>query len=589
MEENNPKQSFETTLHDVIYSVDSGTGLKILRTTIVVMLILILLSIYTATQFRGLNSAEAMDYAQLGRNISLQKGMITKSITPLDIWNMKKHNKEKAKNLHEYPDLTHPPAYPALLGINFKLLTLAQLNIFKVNAEGNITTMPAEQWVILPLNHFFTLMTGLLLFFLAKRIFTRNIGLLGVAIFFSSNIVWQDSISGTNLPMATFFIVASFYTMIIAMIRMRDSQQKRKMILPFSLSIICAVIAFLTRYITVATIPGLLLFSWLMGGRFRGGTRFVLIFSIAYLLLISPWIYRNIKLSGAPLGLAPKTALMDTRAYPDNTLTRELNPEFKIQKSIALLKEKWNLTFTQKHPALILGMGGGLIMALFLTTFFYSFVRPQVNYLRWGIALSLLLTTILAGFFSETSLRFIHVFWPFAILYSLAFFNILLDRLDFSIPAYQTVLKTLFVLIAALPLILTLLPPRARIPNPPYWPPLISELSKTLSEREIICSDIPWATAWYGDRTSILLPKTPNEFIDINDNKRNISALYITSITHDQPFASHLRTGFEKEWFPIIIGQIPHDFPLDKFFQISNNQIFISDRKRWENIFKTKK
>jgi hypothetical protein len=588
MAQNDHKQTFETTLHDVIYSVDSGTGLKILRTTIVVMLVLILLFIYTATQFRGLANAEAMEYAQLGRNMSIKKGMITKSVTPLSIWKMENRDYDQSKNLHEYQDLTHAPAYPALLATSFNLLTMAGLDIFEVNTEGNITTMPAEQWSIIPINHFFTLMTGLLLFLLAKRIFTRNIGLLGVAIFFTSDIIWKDSISGTNLSMAAFFVTASFYAMILAMLRHRDSPQKKRMILPFFISVLCAAIAFLTRYITIAAIPGILLFAWLMAGKFRGGTRFVLIFSLLYILLIAPWIYRNIKVSGAPLGLAPQTALMDSSAYPNHTLNRELHPEFKAARSINLLKQKWNTTFTKKHPALILSMGGGVIMALFLTTFFYSFVRPQVNYLRWGVGLSLLLTTILAGFFSESSLRVIHTFWPFAILYSLAFFHVLLDRLDFPNPAYLTTLKTLFIILAAIPLILTLLPPRAKTPNPPYWPPMISELSKTLTEREILCTDMPWATAWYGNRTSILLPKTPEDFINITDNKKYISAIYITAITQNKPFASSLRTGHEKEWFPIITGRIPQGFPLDKFFQVSADQIFVSDRKRWENIFKTK-
>jgi len=589
MAQNDQRQSFETSLHDIIYSVDSGTGLKILRTTIVVMLVLILLFIYTATQFRGLASSEAMEYAQLGRNMTIQNGMLTKSITPLSIWKMDQLNPEKAKKLHEYPDLTHAPAYPALLAASFNLLTKAGLDLFEVNKEGNITTMPAEQWVILPINHFFTLMTGLLLFLIGKRIFTRNIALLGVAIFFVSDLVWRDSISGTNISMAGFFIVASFHSMIIAMIRHRDSPQKRRLILPFFISVLCAAIAFLTRYVTIAAVPGILLFAWLMAGRFRGGTRFVFIFALLYLLLISPWIYRNIKVSGAPLGLAPQTALIDSPAYPNNTFNRQLNPELKIKNTINLLKQKWNITFTKKHPSLILGMGGGLVMALFLTTFFYSFVRPQVNYLRWGVGLSLLLTTILAGFFSDSSLNIIHTFWPFAILYSLAFFHILLDRLDFSVPVYQTVLKTIFVILAAIPLVLTLLPPRAKAPNPPYWPPLISELSKTLNDREILCTDMPWATAWYGNRTSILLPKTPDDFIDINDNKNYISAIYITAITHNKPFASDLKTGIEKEWFPIIVGQIPKGFPLSKVFRVTNDQLFISDWNRWENIFKTTK
>ena len=38
--------------------------------------------------------------------------------------------------------------------------------------------LPAEQWILLPLNHLFTMLTGWLVFSLGKHLFYREIGFL---------------------------------------------------------------------------------------------------------------------------------------------------------------------------------------------------------------------------------------------------------------------------------------------------------------------------------------------------------------------------------------------------------------------------
>ncbi len=575
-------RSFESTLHDVVYSIDAGTGLKIIRITLYVLLMLVIVMLYTATQFRGLKTEEAMDYAQLGRNLSLNNGMVTKCVRPMSMWKVDERTPGPNPKIGNHPDLYHPPAYPAVLAAGFKLFTLVGLDPFEI-AQGS-RTMPAEQWVVLPVNHIFTLLTGWLIFSLGKRLFSREIGFLGMTIFFFSNIAWKDSISGLNLSMASFFIVASFHAMVVAMLNRRDQEKKSAWTLPFVLSIIYSVIAFHTRYITCAAVPGIVLFAWLMGGRFRGGTRFVIVFVILYMMLISPWLYRNVKESGNPMGLAAHTALADTAKYPDKQLDRQLHPEFTFKQASDQLKKKWVENYSEKHDTIIPGLGGGVLMALFMTTFFYSFVRPQVNYLRWSLGLSILLTLLIAGFFSESSMMMIHAFWPFVILYGLAFFYILIDRLDVGARLYTTGLKVLIVILSILPFGLTLMPPHANNPYPPYYPPIISQVSTMLTPREVMCTDMPWATAWYGDRVSILLPKQLKDFYEINDQMQYVSGLYVTAITKNKPFAKDLLTGTEQTWLPVISGRPPPDFPLKEGVSLnarSQDQIFLSDHDRW--------
>ena len=79
------KKTFDTSLQDVVYTLDVGAGLKILRTSLYVVMLLVIILIYTATQFWGLKSDEAMYYGQLGRNFSAENGWVTKSVTPFSM------------------------------------------------------------------------------------------------------------------------------------------------------------------------------------------------------------------------------------------------------------------------------------------------------------------------------------------------------------------------------------------------------------------------------------------------------------------------------------------------------------------------
>ena len=169
-------RSFESSLHDIVYRIDTGTGLKIIRVTLYVLFLLIIVMLYTATQFRGLRSAEAMDYAQLGRNISLNGGMATKCIRPVSMWKVASRNPAENAQIGGHPDLFHAPAYPLVLSGGFKLFELMGIDSFAL-PEG-ARALPAEQWVIMPVNHLFSILTGWIVFLMGKRLFSREIGFL---------------------------------------------------------------------------------------------------------------------------------------------------------------------------------------------------------------------------------------------------------------------------------------------------------------------------------------------------------------------------------------------------------------------------
>ena len=201
---------------------------------------------------------------------------------------------------------------------------------------------------------------------------------------------------------------------------------------------------------------------------------------------------------------------------------------------------------------------------------------------RWSLLLSITLLLAVAGFYGPSTIRLLILFWPFAILYGFAFISILVDRLQFRLPIQRLGVTCLVVLLSAAPLVIELMPPKKTYPYPPYLRPYIALVSEVLEPDETICTDMPWATAWYGNRNSLYLPQTLDEFYEINDYIQRVSSIYFTTLTRDKPFIRGLVNGYERTWFPIHQGRIPGDFPLTKGEMLMHgDQLVLMDRNRF--------
>src|SRR5215204_2246256 len=94
------------------------------------MALIVVIGCYNMRAFRNFSTQEAMDAAQLGRNIAEGQGYTTHFVRPISIYLVKKaseHKKGKTstdpaalKTMH--PDLANPPLYPVLLAGLMKVL-----------------------------------------------------------------------------------------------------------------------------------------------------------------------------------------------------------------------------------------------------------------------------------------------------------------------------------------------------------------------------------------------------------------------------------------------------------------------------------
>jgi 4-amino-4-deoxy-L-arabinose transferase-like glycosyltransferase len=566
---------FETKIQDLVYNVDVGIGLRLIKFGLYCLGVMIIMLLYTATQFHGLKDAEAMDYGQLGHNLATRHHFITQCVRPLTMWGLIEKTSKHNPMVNEHPDTLHPPLWPMLLAAGFKVTGVS----FAGENTGGV--FAPEQWVVIPLCHLFTLLTGIMIFFLGRRLFDHRIGLLAISMYYLSDTVWSTSISGLGIPLATFLVTSAVYAALIAVSRAQEDATAKSWLVPLGISLALCVLAFLTRYATVVIVPAIALFIGL-SLKNRSWTR-ALIFIAVFLVGISPWLARNKIVSGGVLGMAPYTALTGTDSFPEDAFERSLSPQLSVGKAVKELQNKLVTNFAKYYGTDLRAAGDGLFICLFITAFFYRFVRTPVHLLRWCLALSMLLLLILASFFGDATARLFVLFWPFVILYGFAFFFILLERLQLRVRLFNLAITTLFVVLGALPLILTMMPPRVGFPYPPYYPPLTMHVCKLLQPDEIMCTDMPWATAWYGSRTSLLVPTTIDEFYEINDYTKRISGMYFTTLTRNKPWIRSLVSGPERTWFPLLEGRIPGDFPLMQGFPLNNmDQLFLTDRVRWK-------
>ena len=569
------KKPFAVKVQDLVYNVEVGMGLRIVQGVLYALMVGILMVGFTAKRFAGLKEAEAMDQAQLGRNLMEKHQLVTQNIRPAAMWYLIENSRQHAPQMERHPDIVNPPLYPALLSVGF----LATRGAFAGEAIAGVFS--PEQWIIVPFGHLCTILTGVFVFLLGRRLFDPRHAFWAMTAYYLSATVWELSVSGLNLSLLVLAAVGAWYFALAAVDRRQTPEASSGWIGLLLLSLLCAVAAVHTRYIGVVIAPAVALFIGL-ALRKQGGVLLAVGFLLLFALALVPWFTRNIIVSGGPLGLAPFLTLNGSKVFEGDTFERMLAPILTYDRVLHTLAGKWAHNFIKLYDDGLRGLGEGLLTCLFLASFFFRFSKSTINLFRWSFGLSLLLFLGLAPLGSDTTQRALAMFWPLALIYGLAFFFVLLHRMQFQLRILNQGLTLLMVLLTALPLVMLMVPSRIGPPYPPYSPPFIKHVATMVRPSELVCTDMPWATAWYGHRDSLLLPLSMDEFYAINDNTRRISGLYFTTLTRDRAYVRELLTGPYRNWFPINEGRVPPDFPLTQYLPLNNmDQLFLTDRTRW--------
>src|SRR5688572_28240937 len=109
-------------LQEWIHSIEEGKGAAWIKRIFLLLSFAALAAAYNVREFKKFSAIEAMDSAQISRNLAEGRGFVTDFIRPSSIRLVKKGEGDTSMLKREHPDLMHAPVYPAMIAGLMKVL-----------------------------------------------------------------------------------------------------------------------------------------------------------------------------------------------------------------------------------------------------------------------------------------------------------------------------------------------------------------------------------------------------------------------------------------------------------------------------------
>lgn len=615
------------SIQDLIHKFEEK-GSRGMRLTFVLLLTGIVMLCYNWRGYRNMGTQEAMDAAQVGRNISEGNGFTTKNIRPFSIYLVKKHNQDRLattetnsrpdyaqlKGMH--PDLANPPVYPLVLGGLMKVLPFDYtVNVTKpfwsvpnprprILTEEEEKTASARMFARYQPDFFISLFNQVLLiavavmtFCLARRLFDSSVAWMSFALVLFCELLWRFSVSG----LSTMLLMVIFMGLIWCLVWIESEERepawghRAQTWLAITIGLLMGL-GTLTRYSFGWLIIPVLVFLGIFCAIRRN--QILIITATVFMLVVGPWIGRNIAVSGTPFGTAGYALVEGTFLFPENKLARALEPNFK---SVGFRPFMYKLTNNARNILQdeLPKLGGSWVTALFLAGLLLSYRNPALVRLRYFLLASLVVMFFIQALgrtqLSEDSPvlnteNLLILLVPVIFIFGAGLFNSLLDQMTLKIRELRLVITVVFGLVMCLPMAFIFLVPKSSpLVYPPYYPPAIQQTCNWMKPGELMMSDIPWAMAWYGNRQCLwLTANAESQFYAVHDFIKPVKGLYLTPQTTDSRFLSQWVRAGEHSWAAFVLEfilrrQVSKNFPLqsapDGFIP---EQLFLSDYDRWK-------
>ena len=544
------------------------TGILIRRSLFFLVLIIFTLG-NLFVLFKGLNSPQAMDQAQISREIARGHGFTTKMIRPV-AYDQAQRAQKRSISLVGFQDTYHSPLNPLLNAAVLKIIGADKPNSWQMGA--NEMVFPLDRVIATVSTLFFLLAIGVN-YLLIARIFDAKIaGVCAILMLFCDSF-WNYSLSGLPQMLMLLLFSSALY---FAYRAVEATTEGRLAMTPALIAGVFFTLLALTHWMTVWIALGYIIFA-AVAFRPRG----VIGITILVLLIIAGIgpILRNQSITGSPFGTAFLTVYNGLSNSGEAAVMRTADLESEPLVIDGLIAKILRTTLMQSMDIIPL-LGGIIVAPLFFLSLLHPFKRASISSFRWAILVMWILAAFGLAIFgiSKDPLdpNQIHLlFAPIMTAYGLAFVSILWSRLDFvaSTPMLRNVHYFLIVGICALPLVLALpmkvrvgmhLRDRGGVPNwPPYYAPALN--SKTAGIRgwttddEVIFSDQPWAVAWYADRLSIWLPPTYAGFEKLetiaNDLQTPVTGILISPCSHGLGSLTEVANQYKDFTFMVLDGR----------------------------------
>ncbi|MCD6360003.1 MAG: glycosyltransferase family 39 protein [Armatimonadetes bacterium] len=459
-----------------------AAGANVVFHAILLLVVVFIYLIYNVSQFDKVSDVNALDYAQIARHVYRGEGFTTSFIKPLSlVYN---------QSIENHPDLTYPPLHILWTAGMMKLLGPNDKAVAHSSGLAFLLGVPV-------------------VYLLAWRIFGRRTAMLA-SVLYGTNIAYLGfAISGLEAP-----LLSTLVTLLLLFLYQAGEDHRREGLWVILAGVVMGLL-YLTKYIWGLAIIPTVIFLWAMN-KDRRLVRPLVFVGLA-LLVSSPWLVRNWRLTGNPFfTLRSIEALEQTKRYPGNSLYRTYDehvPSFihfaaSNPRAIFDKLRAGMLTFYRTIP----NLAGIYITALFLVAIIV--VMGGANFERWRYMIYGYIGIIALGLsLLIAAPRLLMPIGPAALVIATGYFWRLLDQRLEPLPVIlrgrATAIAVGIVLALHLvPVINTLTPS-----GPQYAAPEDSVITAAVQLNDetqgLIVTDLPWMVAWVADRDALWLPQTP--------------------------------------------------------------------------------
>jgi len=586
------------SLQQWIHWLEEGAGARWIRRA-AVLLSLLVLSLWTANkQFHGPADEMTLLQADVGRQLATGHGFTTLVNYPQTAALMRARHRVQIDTAGYYPELAQAPLYSIVIAAGLRLLPAGW-------REGLFASAPVPpdgfgaDYFLLALNLILLWVAAAQTFALGRRLFGVRVGWVAMLALMFSVGVWQQVVLVDGLPLL--MVLALGALQLVAAIELapaaaEDRAPRLDRAQRWRLAGLGAVgaLLFLAEYSA-----GLLLVAaaGYVAWRFRPRHLWpaLALLAAGFVLPAAPWVARNLRLTGSPVGLAGQNLALkagDSTAEPavQRTLFGTDAPVLDLNK----LGNK-GLTGLQLNVKDRLWSGGGYFLtAFFVAGWLYPFRRAAANRVRWVFTAALFVLVVAQPFLNSGESPRLPVYYllPPLLIFGAAFFFVLVESTP-ALAAHAWLAAAALLALQAAPLAHDVLEPRRlHFHYPPYLPALFMGIHAQILrygglQGMGVMADVPAGLAWYGRQRVWAQPEHLKDFYRIAVDQP-IGLLVLTPVTLDRPFFAQLAVGgigvptrprkFE-DWGPIyaglVTGRLPPEFPLSVPQKLTDNLIVL--------------
>jgi 4-amino-4-deoxy-L-arabinose transferase-like glycosyltransferase len=438
-------------LQELIYQLEEGRAKRWLRFGAAGLALLLIALSYNWFCFRNMGTQEAMDCAQLARNISEGNGFTTLFVRPSSMRLLQNKSSKRAaldeawgtpdparlKGMH--PDIANAPVYPFIIAALMKILPFDYQVDLNHRFWSSAAVRPIDDteqispsarfrryqpdFLISAFNQMVLFVVVTMSYFLARRLFDFRTAVFSTVLLLGTELLWRFAVSG----LSTLSLMLIFVSLIWCLVRLEEKasgpnpdrgssetterqvrttaepRQPRIENAPGSgkgeltwaaLAGLIVGIGALTRYPFAWLILPVLCFILLFTGQNRVQNGFVAL--VCFGIVLTPWLVRNWLISGTPFGTATYAILENTVLFPGSSLQRLLEPKLDFS-TMTYVKLSW-LKLLSNGSQMVQNdlprLGGSWVGGFFLVGLLVPVPQKRIRHLGYFLGLSLVVLAV---------------------------------------------------------------------------------------------------------------------------------------------------------------------------------------------------